>query len=337
MRSFLLKLSIGVAGLIALVFLGSIDFSVLARATGHPGLLAAAFICLLATVPIAAFRWWMLLRGLQFSLTLGWSVVTTFVGIFFNTFLPGAYGGDLVRLAMAYRAAGDGLNRLTFSVIVDRLSGLTALLILALVQVPFLPAAYAERIEWVAGVSVVAGGVALALASVSGDLLARLAARIPSSIGSKISRIISELTSALRAYLARPGLILAAVATSLIQWSFVLVSLIILGEAMQFKGLSWSGYVIAGVWSLVANALPITPGGIGVGEAAFAHVANILSSAPADAAAFGTVFLAMRVLTTLVGVIAILPWMLHRVDLRQGLSALQADSEKKRTTAPAAK
>ena len=101
---------------------------------------------MVATVPISAFRWWVLLRGLAFRLSLTWSISTSFVSIFFSTFLPGAYGGDLVRLAIAVRAAGKGtLNRLTFSVIADRLAGLMALLILAVALVPLLPADLAER------------------------------------------------------------------------------------------------------------------------------------------------------------------------------------------------
>ena len=309
MRGFFIKLGVGITGLVALVFFGSIDFSVLARAGERPGLLVVAFLCLLVTIPISGVRWWLLLRGLNFQFTLAWSIITSFVSVFFNTFLPGAYGGDLIRLAMAFQVTRTGLNRLTFSVITDRLTGLMALLLLALALVPFLPAPLATRLEWVAAVTILAGIAGLILALSTGDMLARLAARLPSPVGTKLAHIITELTAALRIYVAQPGLMAAAVITSVLQWFFVLCALIALGDALQFHGLSWSGYAIAGVWSLVANALPITPGGIGVGEAAFAHVAALLSSTPAQAAGFGTVFLGMRVLTVLLGVIAILPWL----------------------------
>lgn len=336
MRGFLIKLAIGIAGLVALVFFGSIDISVLARTADRPGMLAIAFLCLLATIPISAFRWWLLLRGLNLPFTLMWSIVATFVSIFFNTFLPGAHGGDLVRLAMAFRHLGTGLNRLTFSIIADRLTGMVALLILGLALIPFLPPVYAVRLEWVAGIALAAGSASLILTLAYGDLLAGLAARLRGSIGLKIAQVVAELTAALRAYVAQPGMMFAAVLVSLAQWALVLCSLFVLGEAMQFKGLDWSGYAIAGVWSLAANSLPITPGGIGVGEAAFAHVATILSSSPAQASGFGTVFLAMRVLTVLLGVISILPWLMHRSDLRHGISAMKANDRSERTTATVA-
>src|SRR3954469_17917261 len=149
MRGFLIKLVIGIAGLVLLVEYGSIDLGILVKAADRPGLLALAFLCILATVPIAGWRWWLLLRGLKFELSLPWAINATFISVFFHTFLPGAYGGDLVRLALAYRSVGNGLSQLTFSVLVDRLAGLVSLLILGLLTVATLPPFYASRFGWI--------------------------------------------------------------------------------------------------------------------------------------------------------------------------------------------
>lgn len=329
------KLIVGIVALVILVKFGSIDLTVLMRAADRPGLLVIAFLCLLATVPIAALRWWMLLRGLQFSFTLPWAMSTTFVSLFFHTFLPGAYGGDLVRLAMAYRAAGSRLNHLTFSVVIDRLTGLIALMILGLAMLPALPAAYANRFEWVAAVAVATGVAGLVVALRSGDLLARLVERLPAPVGPALARIVREMVAAIRVYLAQPGLLCSVIAISLLQYTLILSALIVLGKAMQFDGLSLPGYVIAGVWSLVANSLPITPGGIGVGEAAFAHVAGALATSSAGTG-FGTVFLAMRVLSITIGIVGLLPWVFRRMDLRRGLAAMKTASAPDKRVAPLA-
>jgi uncharacterized protein (TIRG00374 family) len=335
MRGFFIKLVIGVVGLIILWKFGSIDLAVLARAADQPALLAAAFLCLLVTVPIAAFRWWLLLRGLQFKFGFSWTLSTTFISLFFHTFLPGAHGGDLVRLAMAYRATGEGLNRLTFSVITDRLSGLLALLLLGLGTLPVLPGNYANRLAWIAAVAMVALAAGIVIAVSTGDLFARLFAKLPAPVGPLLAHILRELLGALRAYLAQPVLLAAAIVISVVQYALALAALYVLGHAMRFEGLSWSGYVIAGAWSLVANSLPVTPGGIGVGEAAFAHVASILTVASSQDASFGTVFLAMRVLTLILGMIAIVPWLTHRTDLRRGLAEVKANEEADKRIVPA--
>jgi uncharacterized membrane protein YbhN (UPF0104 family) len=261
---------------------------------------------------------------------------TTFISLFFHTFLPGAHGGDLVRLALAYRTTGGGLNRLTFSVLVDRLSGLTALLMLGLVLVPALPPTYASRMEWIAGIAMIAVTSGLVLALTSGNLMARWLGRLPAPVGPVLAKIVRELVAALRAYLTQPGLLATALAISVGQYLLILIALFLLGHAMGFNALSWSGYAIAGVWSTVANALPITPGGIGVGEAAFAHVALALSASSSNGVSFGTVFLAMRVLTVLIGVVGVLPWLLHRVDLRRGLAAIKSQPESERPVLPVA-
>ena len=267
MRGFLVKLVIGVVGLIILWKFGSIDFAVLARAADHPGLLAIAFLCLLATVPIAAFRWWLLLRGLRFEAGFSWTLSTTFISLFFHTFLPGAHGGDLVRVAMAYRATGEGLNRLTFSVITDRLTGLIALLLLGLGTLPVLPGNYANRLAWIAAIAIGVLAAAIVIAVSTGDLFASMFAKLPDPVGPVLAHIVRELVGALRAYLAQPLLLAVAIVISVAQYTLVLAALGVLGRAMRFEGLSWSAYVIAGAWSLVANSLPVTPGGIGVGEA----------------------------------------------------------------------
>lgn len=336
MRGFLIKLGVGVAGLFILLEFGSIDLAVLMRAADRPGLLVFAFLCMLATVPIAALRWWILLRGLQFTARFSWTLNTTFISLFFHTFLPGAHGGDLVRLAMAYRAIDKNLNRLTFSVITDRLTGLFALLLLGLAMLPALPGNYASRLEWIAALAVVAGVAAIASTLALGGVLTRIVAKLPAPVGPMLAHILRELIGALKAYLAQPGLLTVATVISITQYSLVLLALFVLGNAMRFEGLSWSGYVVAGAWSLVANALPITPGGIGVGEAAFAHVASLLAASPSEGTGYGTIFLALRVLTVALGIIAVLPWMLYRTDLRRGLAAIKATETDDKRVLPAA-
>jgi len=318
MRSFLIKLSVGVVGLLILLHFGSIDLVVVRKAFHRPDFLLLAFLCLLATVPIAAWRWWMLLRGLQFKVAFVWAHNVTFISLFFHTFLPGAYGGDLVRVAMAYRASGGEFSRVTFSVIVDRLTGLAALLLLGLSTFPLLPSAYSQRLIWVAIIAVAACAVGVFLGLRFSDFVANLVGRLLGPIGQRAAAMIREFAVALHAYAAQPALVGAAVLISIIQFSLVLAALMLLGSAMDFHGLSISGYVSAGTCSLVANSLPITPGGIGVGEAVFDQIAATLAT-NGNGAGFGTIFLVMRVLTILLGVIAIAPWLMYRNDVNSGL------------------
>jgi uncharacterized protein (TIRG00374 family) len=336
MRGFLIKLGIGVVGLLILLHFGSIDLGVLGKAVHRPDVLLLAFLCLLTTIPIAAWRWWMLLRGLQFKVAFAWTHNITFISLFFHTFLPGAHGGDLVRVAMAYRASGGEFSRVTFSVVVDRLTGLAALLLLGLTTLPLLPSAYSHRLIWVAVIAVAACAAGVFLGLQFSATVVRLVERLPVPVGPTAAAIIGEFAVALQAYAAQPLLIVAAVLISIVQYVLVLAALMLLGNSMDFGGLSLSGYVIAGAWSLVANGLPITPGGIGVGEAAFGQVAAALAS-HGSGAGFGTIFLAMRMLTIVLGMIAIVPWLMYRNDVKAGLALVRSTDEREKPAVQGAK
>jgi uncharacterized membrane protein YbhN (UPF0104 family) len=283
-RATILRLGLGVAALLALIATGALSTEGLASASARPELLAGAFLALLATVPLAAFRWWLLLRALGFGLGPGWAVATTFIGTLSNTFLPGAYGGDLVRVGLAWRVERAGLNRLAVSVLADRLSGLVALLGLGLALLPALPGAPQGRLALIAGGLLLAGALGLGLGLAFAAPLAALLGRLPGRLGTTLSHITREVFGALRAYLHRPLVPLGAVAISAVQYVLVLAAIVALGRAMAFDALSAAGYAVAGVWSLVANAVPITPGGIGVGEAAFAQAAQLIAAARAPLA-----------------------------------------------------
>lgn len=305
-------LGLGVLGL--LIYFGMLDLSVLGQALERPGLLAVAFILIFATIPIAALRWWVLLAALDYPMGFLWSLRTTFTSQFFSTFLPGAYGGDLVRITLAYRAARKGLSRITFTVLVDRLSGLFALLLTGLGILPLLPTQFREGIF--AHLAIVSGALLFgAVAGIAfGAQIARALAYLPAPVGPKLAHMVREVLAAVRAYLDRPVALLIVLVLSIIQFAFILLALTVLGHSMHFDALSWSGYVVAGVWSIIANALPFTPGGLGIGETAFAKTAMLLEVTPSGAS-YATVFLAMRVITLLVTVLGVLTYWTQRRDL----------------------
>jgi glycosyltransferase 2 family protein len=308
------RIALGLVVLALLIYFGALDPKVLATTFGRPDLLALATLLLLTTIPLAAFRWWLLLKSLKFPMGFNWSLRTTFTSQFFNTFLPGSYGGDFARVALAYRASGGGLSRLAFTVVVDRLSGLLALIILGLSILPLLPMQYRDATYplFAIGCGVILGGTIFGF--LIGERIAAFLVRLPWSIGVKLAHVVREVLAAVRAFFDHWPILVAILVLSIVQFTLVLGALAVLGRAMRFDALSLSGYAVAGVWSTLANALPLSPGGLGVGEAAFAKTAMLLESV-ASGASYATVFLAMRVLTILIAVLGVLPYWAQRHDL----------------------
>lgn len=315
---FCIRLAIGAISIYALFYFNLINFDVLIDVTKSPGYLAAAFLCLLITPLLGAIRWLYLLRAVGFRPTLGWTINITFISLFFNIFLPGSHGGDLVRIGMAYSAAGSRLNRITVSVIVDRLSGVVALLALGAAMLAWLPVQYWELVT-IAALILVFGLVAgVAVALIWGQQIAALLLKLPKPFGPILAHICTEIATALQQYVSNVRVLIIAFVISVLQYLLAIASLIMIGLAMKFMSLPISGYGIAGIWAMLANALPLSPGGLGVGEAAFVHVATLLETVKSGAS-YASVFLVMRVLTVIVGLGGIVPLMIYRNDVRTGM------------------
>ena len=101
----ILRAAAGLLVLGLLIYFGRIDLRILGQTLEHPALLLLAAALLLLAVPIAALRWWLLIATLGFPMRFLWALRTTFTSQFFNVVLPGALGGDMVRVLLAYRAA----------------------------------------------------------------------------------------------------------------------------------------------------------------------------------------------------------------------------------------
>ena len=94
--------------------------------------IALALVLYLTAIVLNSIRWQLLLRAQGTPVPLGALLQYTFVGVFFNNFLPANVGGDVMR--------GYGLARYTdrgaeaaVSVVVDRVVGLIAFMISAVV------------------------------------------------------------------------------------------------------------------------------------------------------------------------------------------------------------
>jgi len=99
--------------------------------------LLLAWVLIFTSLAVRASRWWLLLRGVNIHLPLRRLIEIYFIGQFFNAFLPSGFGGDVVRAL----SMGKEVRRseAAGSVMVDRLSGLLMLFVMALLAMPFRP------------------------------------------------------------------------------------------------------------------------------------------------------------------------------------------------------
>ena len=303
-----IRIAIAVVLLALLYYWRVIDIGTLRVLWAQPSILAVALAMSLANIPLEGLRWHVLLRAQGLDLQLGRTIRILASSMFFANFLPGAAGGDLIRGVYVYKAAHGRRAPALLSILIDRLLGLIAFVVIGLLALLTRPAL--EGRLFVFALTILSGLFILLLAVLFlfGDRVALALQRLTARRSTRLTQIVGDTGAALRQYgkdwrSTGVALLLSAVIVSLAVGPIVLIA-----TAMPFSGPSAVDYGIAGLYALIANSLPITPGGIGIGEGAFASACVMLAPTAARAA-FGTIFLAFRcvfILSTLPGLIAYL-------------------------------
>lgn len=83
---------------------------------------------------LIGLRWWVFMRAQSIRIPVSLAVKLTFLGQFFTNFMPSAVGGDLVRAWYVSRHLQQRRLQAVLGVAVDRLMGLAATLLLALIS-----------------------------------------------------------------------------------------------------------------------------------------------------------------------------------------------------------
>lgn len=87
-----------------------------------------------ATIVLGTLRWRMVLRVHGINLSLGRAAEISLVAHFFNSFLLGSTGGDLMKAFYAARETSNRKTEAVVTVLVDRLIGLLSMLLFAAVM-----------------------------------------------------------------------------------------------------------------------------------------------------------------------------------------------------------
>ena len=202
------------------------------------------------------------------------------VGIFFNFCVPGGTGGDVVKL---YYLAADNPGRgveLGAVLIVDRVCSLLSLLALV----------------FILGVmnfaTILTNGVLQSLLAVCVILFVTLVgapfvfwARAPyrdrpevtSGGQARLVNYFKRFVEALSAFRGHKGALSSAVLLSLMGHLSLCAIFALLGRTL-FPDLPISQVCFLALLGMLANALPLTPGGLGVGEAAFEGLFRLVNS-----------------------------------------------------------
>lgn len=231
----------------------------------------AALVVFVVDTVITAARLCLLLRPSGARLSIYDSSRLTFMGMFFTIWLPGGTGGDAVRIYYASIGNQGSLAELATVILFDRVVGLFAMFLWPVIVAPFFPRLIASSpvirslifAAAIAAVTMFCGMVLLLSPRVRQNrTVVWLFRRLP--LGGILERIVDTL----HGYRHDLGALIGAVGISLITHTLAVGVALLVALAVNPTGFSWEIAVLVPL-GFMANAFPFTPGGLGVGEAAF--------------------------------------------------------------------
>lgn len=244
-------------------------------------------LALIALAIVTAWRWRWLLEALGLSMPASAAVRYTLYGVFFNLVVPGSTGGDVVKAYYAARRTGVA-TKAVVSVFVDRLVGLFALVLFAAAILFSAP----THEGWAAPRMLVA--IVLAGAVVAGVLV--LSRRVRRALGLSalftklpFQNVWREVDAAFTLYRRRPGALGLGVLVSFANHAGTSVLAFVLARALGLEVVGLSDCLALVPVASLLCAIPLLPGGWGVGELAFAYFFAPVGVAPSEAVALSVV------------------------------------------------
>ncbi|MCX6112276.1 MAG: lysylphosphatidylglycerol synthase transmembrane domain-containing protein [Proteobacteria bacterium] len=269
---YLLKISAAVAIIWYMIHSGRLNVRAIYGAKDNFGLIILSFLIMLIAIFVTFYRWKLLLKGQDIILDNKEIISLGFIGIFFTSVLPGAVGGDIIKgVYIAKKVKGRKISSV-LTVLLDRIIGLAALIIICAVGL-------------LMNIKVVLQNGALRSLGMI-ILISLLAIIIMTSFGLSrrirqnvffnnlinklpLSNFLNKIYDAFHAYRYKHKYLTYALLLSFVNHALNITIFYLIALALGFDQLGIFSYFFIVPLGLITMAIPITPAGIGIGQAAF--------------------------------------------------------------------
>ncbi|WP_413560225.1 lysylphosphatidylglycerol synthase transmembrane domain-containing protein [Bdellovibrio sp. HCB209] len=273
----LLKILFSAGIIYWLVQSGKLNFAAL-RNLLTPGIILLSFAIILLNGLLTSERWRMLVKSQGIPAKAWPSFKLTLIGQFFNFAMPGGVGGDVIK-AFYFTRDNPGTKVVAVtSVLMDRVLGMYAMILMALV-VMFYDFQHVETVStlmtlfWfiltLAIVFTIALGLVFSTKIYETNLLKRIIRKLP------LAEKFMKLYESLHLYGNHLPRIIQVIVLSLLSQSASIVFLYMVGQVSGYSEIPLKTYFLVAPLGFMATAIPISPAGVGVGQAAFYFLFNV--------------------------------------------------------------
>ncbi len=292
-------------------------------------LLAAALLVALGALSISFVRWCILARCQGIELTMLEAFRLGAICFLLSFVSAGSVGGDLFKaIFLARRRPGKRLAAVA-SVLVDRACGLYALVLLVAVGL-FLanPVDRSDgtlglgQIKFVTGVLVAVGTASLAVLVLGGKRVDSWITRLGSAGG--IGGFVARIGPPLRMFHSHPIALGVSILMSIVVQGSLAVSVYLIARGLYGSPPTLLEHLVIVPIGMLASALPITPAGIGVFEAAIQSLYSLVPATPTEAS--GTlVALVFEIVKVLMAIIGTVFYWTANEEVRESLEAAEEE------------
>ncbi len=272
----------------------------------QPYSLLAIFALFYILILFSTWRWFKLYTAQSITLTFKETILPTYFGVAFNNVLPGSVGGDFVRLFYLFKKFHTKKSAVALSIFFDRVIGLMGIFVtisaIALWRMNAFQ--HAPSLFYVLTLCIIFCVMGLGIFLLSLLLPQRLGFSTWLSNKFPNKKWVGPLVSfcdAVHVYRHAKTTIIQCLLISVGIQVLMAFTIVLISQMMGFAPISFVDFIIAIGAAQIANLVPLTPGGLGIGEVAFANVLLLLN--PGSSAAYATIFLAFRFL----GILSYLP------------------------------
>jgi glycosyltransferase 2 family protein len=276
--------------------------------------LVVAFVMYGCGFFLAAVRWYLLLQYIQVFLPLVVVVRLALIGQFFNLFVPGGVGGDLIKAIYLKKEAGDRYPEALLTVLLDRLAGLFGLLLLGLLAVAMNPSVIfhsSREMRAILAVVVLAGSAGLfgAMLFFLWPYLGGLGKRmqgVRDRLPSKIDGILERVLTALSLLRKGPLMVVKLLVLAMLGHCFPTVAAWLIGMGVGGASqVDFQEYLLATQLSNLVGAVPLTPGGLGGRDLALSFLLKLAGATESSSGAIPLVITGLIVCWSAIGGLAL--------------------------------
>ncbi len=279
-----------------------------------------AFFVYMAALLSTFYRWYLLARAVDFPFKIRDAFRLGFIGNVFNLVIPGAVGGDLIKVVFLCREQPGARTEAVASVILDRLIGLLGLFLLGgIVGLTAWPKAGFEvrvmiGLAWLAVLGV---STLLAIAFTPGLYrpLIRLAGK-----REKLKSILERLVNVASVYRSKLKVVAATIAMAMGNHSLNVIVFYLVGMSLFGTIPSLASHFVIVPLALFSTAVPLPFGALGLSEQVSDKLFDFVGHPSGAVAMMG-----FRVIMYAAGLVSLLIYLINIQRVRE-LSAAAAES-----------